>query len=423
MNTKQLIDQLIQRLNYYRKEHAIIEHVPSKYELKIRIEELEKRIENLRNLPLEQQNQLDNKDLEILFDSLPLELNEFEWQKFDTASKMVIINVTKIIGNNNLNIQGNVGSTINITQQTIEKQPIPRFLTKSPFMTKIFLGREDDLQNVHKQLFSGTNFLMLVNGKGGIGKTTFAAKYWQCYEEEYKHLAFLFVENGIAEGLLSLALPLGIQFNKETTTEQLEILLTTISNLKKPCLVVLDNANDLEDLNNNIIALKQHTNLHILMTSRLTECEEAETYPLDKLSEEKALELFKEHYSLIQENEHDLFLQIYEAVEGNTLLLELLAKNLNNFNNKLKKRYTLQNLVDDLQNGLTKLSQSKSINTGYQAKGTGLRNEKIEVIVLAMYDLVELNEDEITLLSMLSILPAENIEYETLEYLLKSQRS
>jgi len=62
---------------------------------------------------------------------------------------------------------------------------IKRLLTQSPFQAPIFLGRDKDLESVHERLFGGENFLMLVNGQGGIGKTTFASKYWAKYELEY----------------------------------------------------------------------------------------------------------------------------------------------------------------------------------------------------------------------------------------------
>ncbi|NJO03972.1 MAG: ATP-binding protein, partial [Bacteroidia bacterium] len=97
------------------------------------------------------------------------------------------------------------GSTYNENRIYQSNDFIPKLLTPPPFQPPIFVGREAELQSVHDRLFSGDNFLMLVNGHGGIGKTTFASKYWDRYQDEYSHLAFLFVENGIANALLSLA--------------------------------------------------------------------------------------------------------------------------------------------------------------------------------------------------------------------------
>jgi tetratricopeptide (TPR) repeat protein len=315
------------------------------------------------------------------------------------------------------------GSTL-IEQQHLHQAlaQLPKLLTSPPFQSTIFIGREEELQAVHDRLFTpNNNFLMLVNGQGGIGKTTFASKYWEKYQSEYTHLAFLYVEGGIANAILSLAGMLGLKFSNETIEQQLDILITTVTNLTKPCLLILDNANHEKDLNANILLLRKCSNFHILLTSRLANSDYAEKYPLGTLSKEQALEVFKKHYPLLEESQKTLFAEIYDAVGGNTLVLELLAKNLSNFNNKLKKRYTLQNLKDDLQNGLTKLSQSKKVKIEYQAKGTGIRNETPEAIILAMYDLSDLTEAETALLSVLSVLPAENITFDTLITLLQDE--
>jgi len=77
-------------------------------------------------------------------------------------------------------------------------------LTTPPFIPPVFEGRAEELTQVHDKLFAGENFIMLVNGVGGIGKTTFAVKYWEKYQTEYTHLAFLYVENTITDALLSL---------------------------------------------------------------------------------------------------------------------------------------------------------------------------------------------------------------------------
>jgi tetratricopeptide (TPR) repeat protein len=318
--------------------------------------------------------------------------------------------------------QFNVGGDY-IENQTIiyGKRQINRFLTSPPFDPPMFVGRNKELETVHAKLTDGQNFLMLVNGQGGIGKTSFAAKYWRKYQDEYSHLAFLFVENGIANALLSLAYKLGLEFTTETLTEQLEMLVAAVAGLKKPCLLVLDNANSEQDLKENVVALRKCSNFHILVTSRLDKFAEAERHKIGALADEDALTVFKEHYKHLEDAELPLFYQVFEAIGGNTLVLELLAKNLANLNSELRKKYSLQNLVDDLQKGLTKLSKSQEVTTAYRAKGTGLRQETPEAIILAMYDLTELAESEKALLSIFAVLPAENIEFATLEKLLEAK--
>jgi hypothetical protein len=104
------------------------------------------------------------------------------------------------------------------------------------------------------------------------------------------------VEGGIANAILSLAGMLGLKFSNETIEQQLDILITTVTNLANPCLLILDNANHEKDLNENIMLLRKCTNFHILLTSRLANSDYTEKYPLGTLSKEQALEVFKEHY-------------------------------------------------------------------------------------------------------------------------------
>ncbi len=82
---------------------------------------------------------------------------------------------------------GNVEGNVHIGDVTnYGEKKTPRLLSlNKPFFPPVFMGRDRELEIVHDKLFGGQNFLMLVNGQGGIGKTSFASKYWQKYEHEY----------------------------------------------------------------------------------------------------------------------------------------------------------------------------------------------------------------------------------------------
>ena len=291
----------------------------------------------------------------------------------------------------------------------------PRNLTPPPFNPPIFEGRDEALLAVREQLFAGSNLLMLVNGQGGIGKTTFAAKYWDRFQEQYSHLAYLYVGNGIENALLSIAPAVGISFPETMPSkERLEGLLLHITNLDKPCLLILDNANGADDLTKHYPLLRRCNNFHILITSRLPRFEDAHCYPIDAIDENTALSLFKRHYPKHRSEEDDLFRSVYRAVGGNTLVLEVLAKNLFEINQN-EVFYPLSGLLKDLQErGLLKLSEQAPVKVHWQAFET----TEPQKILRAMYDLRPLQPEEITLLSNLSVLPPENISYETLKQLL-----
>ncbi len=297
--------------------------------------------------------------------------------------------------------------------------PSPKFLTPLPFQAEIFLGREKDLYKIHDNLFNSKDkLLLLINGEGGIGKTSLASKYFDTYQDKYTYVAWVFKEKSIAESLMVLAIPLKVEFDEKWDIHQrLDVLIMAMASLPKPCLLVIDNANDLEDLRQFLPHLQRCSNFHILFTTRINYFPQLASYKIEPLTQDQALQVFKAHYPAFEPQEEALFYEIYASVQGNTLVLELLAKNLHNFNNKLKKNYLLADLRRDLEQGLLQLSKSSAVDIRYQAQGTGLRHEKIEVIIAAMYDLVDLSPAEIQMLSIFAVLPAESIPFESLEAL------
>lgn len=285
-----------------------------------------------------------------------------------------------------------INSQVNVDGNYIENQiiqygdkRIKQFLTQPPFQAEYFVGRDDDLKKIHEQLFHGNNLLLLVNGQGGVGKTSVASRYFHKYHQHYTHLAWLLRENNITNALLRLEQPLGLNFSPEKTTDRkLEELLQTMANLNAPCLLILDNVNEISDLDDHYLKLRQLNKFRILLTTRINEYAQAAIYPIEGLPEDEALDLFEEYYRPLQVDEKNIFYQIRDAVGKNTLVVELLAKNLK-ITNRIRKKYALADLLKDLQKkNLLQLTYSKEVTATYQGKGT-LRREKPEDIIAAMY--------------------------------------
>ncbi len=315
-------------------------------------------------------------------------------------------------------------STLNNPVFNLGDKKIPKILTTSlPSVPDFFLGRDADLEAVHEQLFSGENLLLLINGEGGIGKTTFAAKYWQRYENQYQHLAWVFTGSNLADALLTLAPKLQVSFPEAMPAEQrLSEMLPVMAGLDKPCLLVLDNANDADEIGRYYQDLHACANFHILLTSRIPSFEQAATYPIPPLNEINALTLFKKLYPGHRDNDDDRLKAIRKAVGGNTLVLELLAKNLAAINSD-EVFYPLADLLRDLQQkGLFRLTHDEKINVAGKQNRHGFIKTRPTDVLAALYDEVEmvkpLNEQEKCLLSNLSVLPAENIAYVQLKALL-----
>jgi tetratricopeptide (TPR) repeat protein len=293
---------------------------------------------------------------------------------------------------------------------------IPHELTQPPVRPDVFIGRDKDMENLSKDICNGQSLHLLVNGHGGIGKSTLAARYYHEFKDEYNHVIWLLSKKSIANALFMLRDTLGFTPDQKlmTTEEQMEIMLTKLANLKKPSLLVIDNANELDDLRQNYLVLKRCSNLHVILTTRITEFDNVPCFKVKGLSEPYAIELFKKYYPHHNEEENDLLKEIIINIANNTLIIELLAKNLRELN-KLEPQYSLQQLANDLQQSLLKLSKSHKISTFYQTNSQNLRIEKPEDIVMAMYDFSELDDGEKQMISVFTVLPNEAIRFDFLK--------
>ena len=142
-------------------------------------------------------------------------------------------------------IQGS-GSTY--IEHAAPEQKFPKELTARIPKTapdKI-VGREAELDDLHHRLF-GKKQVVLVNGMGGIGKTTLAQVYAAKYWDEYRHVAWVsqvsedvindFVNT---EGLLD---NLHIHAGGKDAKELFVTIMTALKTMDdQPNLLIIDNA-------------------------------------------------------------------------------------------------------------------------------------------------------------------------------------
>jgi hypothetical protein len=315
--------------------------------------------------------------------------------------------------------------TVDIGNKTIQhieqyvvqgEQKRSRLLTTPPFNSEHFIGRQKDLDSIEADYQQHNRLLVLVNGEGGIGKTTLAAKYWYAHEARYKHLAWLYAGAGIGVALLTLKEKLGVEFAPDDPLDtQVQRMAEALSNLDAPCLLVFDNANDEADLKAHYALLHRLSNCHILLTSRVRKVADMKVHAVLPLTEAEALQLFRTHYPDMTEAELPLLKDILRAVGYNTLVTEVLAKNMAVFN-RYTVQYSLEGLLHELQEkGLLGL-KNKAVAVVYGSDS--LREAEPADIIAAMYDLASLDETERSLMSNLAVLPAENIPYDLLATLL-----
>ena len=236
-----------------------------------------------------------------------------------------------VVENVSIQADGNVhigDITYNFNDKEVK---IPHRLTNNiPTNSDHILGRATELAQAHDHL-AQHQATVLFNGIGGIGKTALASKYMAVYGSEYKHLAWITVQSTLAEAFtnnapLLASLQITQQVQDFIAAKQLERAFEYLFhqlNFLERTLVVIDNANDLDDLD-QYKNWFDTANCHFLITSRSQPSEWA-TVEVDSLPEDEAVALFRKLYPTVSA-EDEAIKNLLSKLFYHTLLIELVAK-------------------------------------------------------------------------------------------------
>ena len=305
-------------------------------------------------------------------------------------------NSANITGDNSFALQGLINSSVIINQNTTAKLPKDLTLKIPKISLHDVIGRENELEDLHQLLFDNQH-VVVVNGLGGIGKTTLAQAYLSQYYDEYAHVAWISQSRGVLinafvndEGLKK-NLKLDIQ-GKDVEIIFREIMLGLKAIDKQPNLLLIDNADT--SLTAYVDVLPHQPNWHLLVTSR----ENIERFYLKELgflTPEKALALFKIHCKLI--TDEVAINDLLKTIDYHTLTIEILAKTAQIQRNDIA---TLKKAIEN------DLKSHVFINH------KGEKIDKVRSYLTSIFDLSQLNENEIWLMKQFACLPAEFHSYE-----------
>ncbi|MEZ4921182.1 MAG: tetratricopeptide repeat protein [Saprospiraceae bacterium] len=288
---------------------------------------------------------------------------------------------------------------------------IPRALSQS--IPKLdpneLIGRTEDLKELRTMLRDNKQ-VALVNGLGGIGKTTLAQAYVGKHWTDYQHIAWISMNSDQPE--LDFTTDPTLLKNLGINAEGMDLnaLFSEVLNQMKRLgsatnLLVLDNAGpSLESIKNQ---LPQQPRWHVLVTSR-EELEGFSLKPLDFLSPDEAFSLFTKHapHSPLSEEE---IKNLIESVDYHTLTIEILAKSVR------VHHYTYETLRSALaENARTR------VKTGHS------QQQKIEAVtsyLCSIFKLHDLQPDERWLLRQFICLPPNFQPYELLVQLINPAAS
>ena len=237
--------------------------------------------------------------------------------------------------------------------------------------------------------------VVLVNGMGGLGKTTIAQRYITEYSPKYKHLVWIGItsEDFITDFVNTEGLNenMGIALEGRTLKENFIALISALKNLiheeSEQSLIVIDNVE--KNITQFIDYLPNPPHWHILATSR-HRIEEFNIKELAFLNEEQAVALFRLFYKRSDLSIKDIK-QIVKELDYHTLTIEILAK-------------TAQNNRLDVQKTISTLAENYSVEVTVRHA----QNDKIDKItsyLASIFDIGNLGEEELWLLKQFFYLP------------------
>ena len=199
-----------------------------------------------------------------------------------------------------------LASTINETHihESPSEKPFKPIKYIPKFGSKNFVGREEELVKVHKELYDGQNnrvAISAVSGMGGVGKTELAIQYALAYDDKYPGgICWLNARGGnvATEIIQFIQLQMGLEVPQQDAQENALTLEEQIAwcwqNWQPPeglVLVILDDVTHLESFSE---LLPPNDRFRVLITTRLRELDtNIEEIFLDVLLPKEALELLK----------------------------------------------------------------------------------------------------------------------------------
>ena len=269
---------------------------------------------------------------------------------------------------------------------------IPKSLTPKSGMKEGFVGRMKEIEEITQRLQSSSS-LLLLNGIGGIGKTSLAAYYLATHKERYNYYGFIEVSGGVQEAFVS-ALAGSLQLDSHDIEASFNEALTKLHALEGKKLLVIDDMRSSESL--EMLHSLGSSGYDLLFTSR-QKLPKVELYRLSTLNPQDAQKLFLKHYDTNELNKVD---RILEYLDYHTLFIELVAKTIET------QGYSLDTIIEQFHSG--KLAKIEYIDEESGEEATINHN------LSQLFTLQGLRPEYIKLLQKIATLPSIEIDEEGL---------
>ncbi len=282
---------------------------------------------------------------------------------------------------------------------------IPKILTPKAGNKEGFVGRAKEIAEISQRLHSASS-LLLLNGIGGIGKSTLASYYLSTQKGNFDYYGLIEIDQDIKDDF-SKAFDDSLLLSQDSTIDKrFNETIVKLRNLEGKKLLIIDNiqaTNDNQQAIGTINSLSDN-GFWLLFTSR-QKIETIPQYRLDTMNQEDARKLFTKHF---ETDELDKVDKILAYLDNHTLFIELFAKTIGS------NGYSLDEIIAQFESG--ELAKIEYID---EMEGD---EKTINHNLTKLFNLQGLQEEYIELLQKIAVLPSIEIDEERLVEMVETKR-
>ena len=298
-----------------------------------------------------------------------------------------------------------------------QKPVYPHELSFAPPLPSHFIGKEEQIKELN-QFLTDSKQVVLVNGLGGVGKTTLAQAYYHRFKADFDHVVWTYVphdpqhklENSstakdaiASEDEIFKRLNLPFDAINTTALERIQMLFRKLQSIEGNNLFIIDNAT--EAIAEIRPYLPKPPHWKILVTSR-QQLEPFAKFDLANLDPDDAEVLFYKYYTKTDKQQESAK-KLLEHIGYHTLTIELLAK-------------LCQNSLRLKPQDVYEIIQTQNFNTLEQKVYTARTENEVKVFsyLVGAFSIADLSSGEKYLLTQFSVLPSIGISFDLISELL-----
>ena len=287
--------------------------------------------------------------------------------------------------------------------------PKEHFLISNlPTPKSFFIGRDQEIEDIHQKLQE--NNILFLHGIGGIGKSELAKQYAKKYKDEYDTVVFAPYVTDIMSMIADDNSVKIYNFNRNGENlenyynKKFQKIKELIEGIGQRVLFIVDNLDTAEDENIKII---YELNCHVLITTRIDFSRYGRAkMDIDAFKDLRiARQLFDHYYQTTDEDENRDIESIIKTVQGHTMAVELIAKQIE------AEWSTVKEIKEKLEIGGISAIGNECVDS---EKDGGMSSDSAYGHIKSLFDLSifekENKENELYILANLAIIPLTGID-------------